>query len=139
MEYLSVLKALSRLSGIRQAWMAPAHGGKDVVQACNVLSAVLSGQGVQVGVCSLGSDAKLSFPDDVFEHCRQKVKYLSLKMAYLASEYPQREPKDDEVLVIPIGFEAKPCKSFVISKFPIVRHPVSGSLLDAVNKIATQR
>lgn len=139
MEYLSVLKLLGRMAGIRQAWMTPVYGGEDVGQACNVLASILSGQGFQVGVCSLGSDAKLSFPDDVFEHCRKKLKYLSLRMAYIASEYPQRVPKEDDIVVIPMGFEAKPCKSFIADRFPIIRHPVRGSLLDAVKKVASQR
>jgi len=133
-EYLTVLKALSGLRGIKQAWMAPAHGGKDVVHACNVLAAMLATQGVQVGVCSLGADAGLSFPDDVFEACKGKLKYLKLKMAYVASEYPGRNPSDDEVVVIPRGFDAKPCKCFISEKFPLVRNQVNGSLLDFVKK-----
>jgi len=138
-EYLSVLRSISRLAGVRQAWMTPVHGGQDVIQACNVLATVLSGQGVQVGVCSLGVDAELSFPDDVFERCRDSLKYLSLKMAYIASEYPQRVPKDEDILVIPKGFEAKPCKRFVVEKFPLVRHPVRGSLLDVAKKVSSHR
>lgn len=135
-EYLPVLKALSGLGGVKQAWMTPTCGGKDVVQACNVLASMMATQGVQVGVCSLGVDASLSFPDDVFETCKDKLKYLRFKMAYIASEYPNRNPSDEDVVVIPRGFDAKPCKCFVSEKFPLIRNQVNGSLLDFVKKSA---
>lgn len=134
-EYLGVVKSLARYSGVIQAWMTPTHGGNQVVEACNFMASVLSNEGVQVAVCTLGVDSKLSSPDDVFLECSKKIKYVSPRMAYLACEYPLRTPGDDDILVIPPGFQSLPCKYFVTERFPLVRIPTGNSLLEMAKSI----